>query len=897
MLKKIKKEYQSKPEIIIFLFLFIFLMILGILLSYNYQMKDNYNLLFDSDTARVIMDATEIAADHYRVNVHPLFVLFIQPLCFIINGIFLNKMLSIIFLSSLASSLSVLFLYKIAMKSGNNRLISFLIALLYLFSFSNMIFTSGIETYNFAAFFLILLWYYYINKKDEYTKESYFILIVLGILSFSFTITNFMVFLIVLFFLWISKKIQLKQAILTTVVIVISVFGLNIGQKLIWNNTPFFWKTSVSEETTNFGDHKISFKNIKNVIENDYYNSIMSPNINLKVKYGSKYNGQNYIISFQKESVLNTIMITFFYLLLIILIIRNFKKNLIVNSALLLTLLFNTLLHIIYGNSGAFLYSLHFLYIILLLLIVNIVKEKDTKILNASKYFLIIFLGTEIINNNIIFGKVLNFVSDNISKNYLLANLSSFAIILEILILLFCIIAVFIIKTLIKKIKKVKNKEQKISLAILISAILIAVECPFIWLNSIEAQNKFLWIDIKNKETEIEAKTKKEYMSKSFQETFKTEIEKLEEYQQEYLDFQNTYQVETTFAANWYDYYFMGMANRRKLLYQPNQIIDIETKKIIETFEEKEHYIIPNLYMVLIETRQGDFIKIVEDKDGVHFIKNGKDKVLEGTNIPISLYSFENQKYSNINNILYGEILWNIKDSTIYPNIIVYHKPWYRDAAITSMVLKQTNNTDLISEWVEQIEDIYDRQNAGIEEADNLGELLYILSTQKNRRDDLINKIEEEAKRIARENPNGYYLYGKTDFGDQYLYQNLWYQLGIESVGGNFEFDLSQIPEDNYSKMAWWSPYQVKDQTEYETSEEYPYLSFAARHKLGKGTIIVNENLYPLSMEINASQANYENYREIENGLANAKISPLHSWSASELLLWLLDESGDLSFY
>ena len=97
--------------------------------------------------------------------------------------------------------------------------------------------------------------------------------------------------------------------------------------------------------------------------------------------------------------------------------------------------------------------------------------------------------------------------------------------------------------------------------------------------------------------------------------------------------------------------------------------------------------------------------------------------------------------------------------------------------------------------------------------------------------------------------------------------------------------------------MAWWSSYPVKDQTEYETSREYPYLSFAARHKLGKGTIMVNENLYPLSMEINASQANYEKYRGIENALANSKISPLHSWSASELLLWLLDESGDLSFY
>ena len=52
------------------------------------------------------------------------------------------------------------------------------------------------------------------------------------------------------------------------------------------------------------------------------------------------------------------------------------------------------------------------------------------------------------------------------------------------------------------------------------------------------------------------------------------------------------------------------------------------------------------------------------------------------------------------------------------------------------MVLKQTNNTDLVSKWISSIDKIYDEQNFGIKEVDNLGELLYMISTQENKNDD-----------------------------------------------------------------------------------------------------------------------------------------------------------------
>ena len=245
--------------------------------------------------------------------------------------------------------------------------------------------------------------------------------------------------------------------------------------------------------------------------------------------------------------------------------------------------------------------------------------------------------------------------------------------------------------------------------------------------------------------------------------------------------------------------------------------------------------------------------------------------------------------------VLYGEILFNIKDSKIYPNIIVYEKPWYRDAAITSMVLRQTNNTDLIIDWINNIDEIYDKNN-GEEEPDNLGELLYLLSLQEEENESLIDRIEEEAIRIAEENPNGYYIYGRTDMSNQYLYQNLWYKFGIEAVGRKFEFDLNAIEEDDYSKGAWWSNYEPTKTVNEYSNQEYPYLSYAIRHKQKVGKISFSKELYPLSWETNGKYANYEAYALFDQSMKELTTSPLHTWSASELLLLIMDETNDLDY-
>ncbi len=893
-MKKLLKN--KKPEVLLFIFSLVFLLIIGIILSYNFKMGDNYNLLFDSDTGRVVDDAISLNANHYRSSVHPLFVLFVQPVVFFISSIILSKNLSLIILSALVSSTSIYFLYKILDIIKPNKKQNIIICLIYLFSLSNIIFTAGIETYNFATLFLILMWYFYL-KQDNKQKSLYFyiLLILFGVLSISFIITNVFIYLIMILLLLISKKINIKQIIIIGLITLCLSFGLSIGQRLVFHTTPLLFKIDTHEEIK-FINKELNIKNkIKEVVVNDYYNSFIGNNVHLNINYGNSYNGQNYVIAFNNMSIFNFIIMTAFYIILIFLVARNIKKKKLFNIGLLLALLFNTILHIFYGNETAFLYSLHFVYLIIILFGINLLLEDNKKIKKYSFIFLLVFLIIEVLNNTLIFNNVMSYVKKIIEGNTLVNSIGlPLTILLELLVIILVIGIIIIGIKLIKKITNTKKKETKIILSLAIILLFFLTEWIFIGIENVEDYHKLLWIKLEDKNKNFSPIEKMDYVSNDFKKYFESELKELEEYKKELIDFKNEYQTIDSTAPSYSEYYYFGMANRRKLVYRPNKIIDVETKEVVYSFEEKDHFIIPNTYTVLIETKDKDFIMIKEDKYGVHYVVNGKDSIIKGTDKYLELFNFSNEKYQNMKKVLYGEILFNIKDSIIYPNIIVYNKPWYRDAALTTMVLQKTHNTDLIKDWVSQIEDIYDYQNGGEKEPDNLGELLYIISTQEEKNYDLIDRIEREAENIAKSNNNGYYIYGKTDTGDEFLYQNLWYKLGIESIGRKYHFNLDIIPEDAYSKMAWWSNYELIDTNNQFDGDCYPYLNIAERHKLKKGSIPINNNLYPLSWEVGATAANYDAYRGIDDHMSDVKVSPLHSWSASEFLLLLLEDYPSL---
>lgn len=891
----IKRKYDDKAIIkYIFIFTFFISIVMGIIITYNYNFKASFNLLFDSDTGRVIGDASEIIANHSRLNVHPLYTLIIQPIVLLLSGITHNKILSIIIISALTSSLSVVYIYKILSLFNHNKIIKIIVSLCYYFAFSNLVFTIGIETYNVASFFLILLWYFTIKKlKDKkITAQSYILFAFLGLLSISITITNFIIFLINMFILFIFKKLKLKYIITTVCFSLLTLVILTCFQKMVWHTTPLIWESNLSKERGYTEEISLLHK-INNVMSNDLSNSIISNKLKVKVTRNQEYDGYNYKLDFQKSCLIKILIIIAFYLLVIVILKRNFKKNLIINSGLLLCLIFNFVLHIIYGNECSFLYSLHFLYIIYLILGINLSTEKNEQVQKKSIIILLVILFIQIINNSHKVFSLLLHVNSILDKTYLASTIGMFkAIIVELIIILIISIMIALLIHAYKKMLKERNKEKRIIMAIIIFTLITSISCVFISLESTEKTNILLWKKLKPNSGQVTPPNKIHYIDSSLNNHFKREVNSLNNYIAEYKEFLSNYNTVTVENLNTEDYYYFGLGNRRKLIYKNNSIIDIFSQKKIITFNVKEYVIIPNDYTVIIKTYEGKFIKIYEDNNGVHYDINGKDTIIKGTDNYISLYTFKGQKYQNIKKTLYGEILFNIKDSKIYPNILVYKHPWYRDAAISTMVLKQTNNTDLIKEWVDNISEIYDKQNNGECETDNLGELLYIISSQSEINHEMIEKIEEEAERIAIENPDGYYLNGKTDFSNQNLYQNLWYKLGAESVGIDFDFEINEL-NDSYSHTAWWSDYQT-DEFNYEVNKAFPYLTAGYRHKKGNGDLVVNKYIYPLSWEQYASSADYNSKRLMSAFFKEQKISPLHTWSASELILFLLDETGDL---
>ena len=61
-----KKNSRKKTEKYLFLASLFFSLLIGLLLSYNFDFTNNYNFLFESDTARVIGDASNILYNIFK---------------------------------------------------------------------------------------------------------------------------------------------------------------------------------------------------------------------------------------------------------------------------------------------------------------------------------------------------------------------------------------------------------------------------------------------------------------------------------------------------------------------------------------------------------------------------------------------------------------------------------------------------------------------------------------------------------------------------------------------------------------------------------------------------------------------------------------------------------------
>lgn len=335
------------------------------------------------------------------------------------------------------------------------------------------------------------------------------------------------------------------------------------------------------------------------------------------------------------------------------------------------------------------------------------------------------------------------------------------------------------------------------------------------------------------------------------------------------------------------NFFFFGMGDRFKMVYRDGVLYNAKTGKALRRWKIKTATIVPSDYLVHLELENGKAVDIQEDTQGVYIYENSMQVIMAESRLSLPL--FEGKKYAPVLRVLLHEVLMNVDEGLPLPNFLVYQKPVYRSATMMIMVMKQTKNLNLISNWVANLKEPYDRSKEGSPEIDNLGEVLYIISMVSDSKHPLIEKILEEADGYK----NNEYIEGKTDDTFHPVYQTKWMKFGLKALGISDSYKIPLI-YDNYSPV-FWLDFKTNNvggrQFDELTSLNSPYLTWAEDHTFDQKRGIVSLVDYPLTWEADSKSANYSGMNIIDQNYAQSRICATHGWHASEMFLRLIEQN------
>lgn len=355
-----------------------------------------------------------------------------------------------------------------------------------------------------------------------------------------------------------------------------------------------------------------------------------------------------------------------------------------------------------------------------------------------------------------------------------------------------------------------------------------------------------------------------------------------------------------SFNAHAPRFFLFGMGNRDKFIYKEHQLISIDNDSVVLQAEDViNDSIMPADYCVLLETPR-DTIRIYEDEEGIWLIKDNTKQSLSSKQCTLKLPDFHQFRYGQVLRVLHHELLFNIMDSRVYPNIFVYKAPFYRDAFMATLCLEKTGNTHLIGPWLLEENNIYDMQN-GEAEVDNLGEMLYLLSLIPSDSNNIFrNALMEEIERQTIRQDNLQYIKGHTDGAEnseyqtqilKYAYQknklNDGYTMVPKDVAGNY-FDLCWFTQGSHhsrSMERWYKDLRFN----YKDSP-FPYLQWARAHYYNNSNAAFNCQQYPLSWEKRGGSAHFDGMHVISDNAVRERICYPHAWTAAEMFLKLYEE-------
>ncbi|NWG75479.1 MAG: hypothetical protein HXY24_12860 [Rubrivivax sp.] len=176
-------------------------------------------------------------------------------------------------------------------------------------------------------------------------------------------------------------------------------------------------------------------------------------------------------------------------------------------------------------------------------------------------------------------------------------------------------------------------------------------------------------------------------------------------------------------------FFLFGMGARAKHWYQGGQLREAPSGRVARQWAVREAIIVPPEYRVVLALQEGGAVEICEDEEGVWLTENGRRSRLAGSEARVNLPKFTGHRFPGVLRVLHQELLVNVIYGQPVPNLFVYPKPWLRDGAMMGMAFEATGNLHVIRDWILGLREVYDRNNAGEEEADNLGQALYFVRT------------------------------------------------------------------------------------------------------------------------------------------------------------------------
>ena len=335
-------------------------------------------------------------------------------------------------------------------------------------------------------------------------------------------------------------------------------------------------------------------------------------------------------------------------------------------------------------------------------------------------------------------------------------------------------------------------------------------------------------------------------------------------------------------------FFLFGMGQRAKFIYRAGKLLNARTGAVVREWALGSDTIVPSDYEVTLQTASGTSVTIWEDEEAVWIEEAGELTALDGTRHAVKLPAFEGKQFPRVLRVLLQELLVNVTPAGPVPNFFVYQKPWYRDGAMMALAFRETSNLGVIRDWILGLREVYDRNNKGETEADNLGQALFLISLVADKTHPLVEKVLAEIPRFEVSGEGGKYIKGRSDFNEHPAYQTKWLKYGLGSLGLPDPYTVPRMA-DGYSAL-FWMDYQDTYVPGKDSDDRgaYPYLGWACDHFHGAKKSPIGNRDYPLTWEQNASQANYDGLKVLDPIYVQQKLSAPHTWHAAEAFLYVL---------